>query len=131
MRCAVRGVRVRSGAHLALHPLGMWWAATSLEVWPDSGNSASAEVGKVLEEFDLSSRWGDRRQELVFIGIGKRGTRCGGSTVFEETGHMAEALLGRQADTSQGHRQAHTDRCPTRQTFPYSCSTLCGPTGRV
>ena len=34
-----------AGAHLALHPLGMWWAATSLDAWPDSGDSASAEVG--------------------------------------------------------------------------------------
>ena len=66
-----------AGAHLALHPLGMWWAATSLDAWPDSGDSASAEVGKVLEEFDLSTRWGDRRQELVFIGIGTP-THAGG-----------------------------------------------------
>jgi len=60
----------QAGAHLALNPLGMWWAATSLDVWPDAGDNASGEVGKLLEEFDLSSRWGDRRQELVFIGIG-------------------------------------------------------------
>ena len=60
----------QAGAHLALHPLGMWWAATSLEGWPDSGKSTSEEVGKILAEFDLETRWGDRRQELVFIGIG-------------------------------------------------------------
>ena len=48
----------------------MWWAATSLEGWPDSGKSTSEEVGKILAEFDLETRWGDRRQELVFIGIG-------------------------------------------------------------
>jgi len=60
----------QAGAHLALHPLGMWWAATALEVWPDGGDNSSSEVSKVLDEFDLQTRWGDRRQELVFIGIG-------------------------------------------------------------
>jgi len=60
----------QAGSHLALHPLGMWWAATALEVWPDGGDNSSSEVSKVLDEFDLQTRWGDRRQELVFIGIG-------------------------------------------------------------
>ena len=48
----------------------MWWAATALNVWPDEGDNTSNDVAKVLDEFDLSTRWGDRRQELVFIGIG-------------------------------------------------------------
>jgi len=48
----------------------MWWAATALNVWPDGGDNTSNDVAKVLDEFDLGTRWGDRRQELVFIGIG-------------------------------------------------------------
>jgi|LauGreDrversion2_3_1035106.scaffolds.fasta_scaffold123390_1 G3E family GTPase len=59
----------QAGAHLALNPLGMWWAATVKEHWPDAGDLSSVEVAKVMEEFDAHSRWGDRRQELVFIGI--------------------------------------------------------------
>ena len=36
----------------------------------ESKTSKLEALQKLLEEFDLSSRWGDRRQELVFIGIG-------------------------------------------------------------
>jgi G3E family GTPase len=60
----------QAGAHLALHPLGMWWAATSVDLWPDAGDGSSAEVCKIMQDFDTATRWGDRRQELVFIGIG-------------------------------------------------------------
>lgn len=59
-----------AGAHFVLHPLGQWWAASPKESWPEGGAETSEEVGKIMAEFDLSGRWGDRRQEIVFIGIG-------------------------------------------------------------
>lgn len=44
--------------------MGRWWAAVPKNRWPDDGT---------FEEFVITkwdSEWGDRRQEIVFIGIG-------------------------------------------------------------
>jgi len=61
----------QAGAHFELSPLGMWWAATKLSSWPDGGDPHSSEVGNILHEFDVSGGpHGDRRQEIVFIGVG-------------------------------------------------------------
>jgi len=43
---------------------GAWWAATPKERWPDDEDLIKC----ALEQFD--GEYGDRRQELVFIGIG-------------------------------------------------------------
>jgi hypothetical protein len=60
-----------AGAHFALDVLGLWWAGTARHKWPDGGDEASGEVHKVLRDFDRGqSAWGDRRQEIVLIGIG-------------------------------------------------------------
>ncbi len=60
-----------AGAHFEMQPLGMWWAATARSKWPDAGDQNSDEVHKILEEFDVEGGvHGDRRQELVFIGVG-------------------------------------------------------------
>ena len=40
--------------------MGRWWAAVPRESWPP------AHVGAI--EADWEGEWGDRRQELVFIG---------------------------------------------------------------
>mmetsp|Transcript_28140 Transcript_28140/g.63669 ORF Transcript_28140/g.63669 Transcript_28140/m.63669 type:complete len:164 (-) Transcript_28140:144-635(-) len=58
-----------AGAHFALNPLGLWWAATPKENWPDAGDLSNPEVVKIAKEFDKDGKWGDRRQELVFIGV--------------------------------------------------------------
>lgn len=53
-----------AGAACHTNPMGFWWAAVPKERWPDHSEWRA----------DLKSRWspvfGDRRQELVFIGIG-------------------------------------------------------------
>ncbi len=53
-----------AGALSSVVPLGNWWAMVPKERWPDS-ESARAYVADHWEE-----PWGDRRQEIVFIGAG-------------------------------------------------------------
>ena len=53
-----------AGALSSVRPLGTWWASVPKNRWPDHDN--------VLEYIKKhwSEPWGDRRQELVFIGAG-------------------------------------------------------------
>ncbi len=53
-----------AGALSSVKPLGTWWAAVPTERWPDHP-SARAYIGAHWDE-----PWGDRRQEIVFIGAG-------------------------------------------------------------
>ncbi len=53
-----------AGAMSSVTPLGGWWASVPRERWPTHPDSL-AEVAKNWVE-----PWGDRRQELVFIGAG-------------------------------------------------------------
>jgi len=53
-----------AGAMSSVTPLGGWWVSVPRDRWPTHPDSL-AEVAKVWEE-----PWGDRRQELVFIGTG-------------------------------------------------------------
>ncbi|AWN47268.1 4-hydroxytetrahydrobiopterin dehydratase [Methylobacterium terrae] len=53
-----------AGATARVTPLGRWWAAVPRTRWPDH-----PEWRAVLERH-WSDAWGDRRQELVFIGAG-------------------------------------------------------------
>jgi len=53
-----------AGALSSVKPLGTWWAAVPRERWPDH-DSARAYIAQHWVE-----PWGDRRQELVFIGAG-------------------------------------------------------------
>lgn len=53
-----------AGALSTIKPLGTWWATVPLDQWPDS-EGAKAYLNRHWEE-----PWGDRRQELVFIGAG-------------------------------------------------------------
>ena len=46
------------------HVLGRWWAAVPKARWPDH-----AEWREVMQR-NWHSLWGDRRQEIVFIGAG-------------------------------------------------------------
>jgi len=62
-----------AGHYFELRALGLWWAATALSSWPDQGSADSPEVAKIVGDFarpeDPAAEWGDRRQEVVFIGI--------------------------------------------------------------
>ena len=53
-----------AGSMSSIRPLGTWWAAVPKERWPDS-DSARAYMDANWQE-----PWGDRRQEIVFIGAG-------------------------------------------------------------
>ena len=53
-----------AGAVSQVSPLGMWWAAMPRERWPDDPQAQAKMRANWVEPF------GDRRQELVFIGTG-------------------------------------------------------------
>ena len=53
-----------AGALSSIKPLGTWWASVPNDRWPDH-DSARAYMQQHWQE-----PWGDRRQELVFIGAG-------------------------------------------------------------
>ncbi len=51
-----------AGAVCRTGPLGAWWAAVPKQYWPDN-----AEWRDLVRRHWVNG-WGDRRQELVFIG---------------------------------------------------------------
>lgn len=53
-----------AGALSSVTPLGTWWAAVPRDRWPDH-DSARAYIAAHWQD-----PWGDRRQEIVFIGSG-------------------------------------------------------------
>ncbi len=53
-----------AGAVSSVTPLGGWWASVRRERWPTHPDALAEVAAKWLEP------WGDRRQELVFIGAG-------------------------------------------------------------
>ena len=53
-----------AGALSSVDPLGTWWAAAPKERWPEDENMLSS----IRENWQ--EPWGDRRQEIVFIGNG-------------------------------------------------------------
>lgn len=61
-RPAFVGELSQAGPLVRTEALGYWWAAVQKKNWPDDENSI-ARIKKGWHE-----QWGDRRQELVFIG---------------------------------------------------------------
>ncbi len=53
----------QAGCSVTLGPEGHWWAAVPQDDWPDD----EVERASVMEDF--AGPYGDRRQEIVFIGI--------------------------------------------------------------
>ena len=65
-----------AGAQVRTEKLGLWWAAAPKELWPEDPQWHAA-----MEPY-LDEVWGDRRQEIVFIG----------------TDPMSEAAIKKQLD---------------------------------
>lgn len=55
-----------AGQHFEIRDEGEWWAAVPNEYWP----TAQGQRGIILTDYDGEGDWGDRRQEIVFIGAG-------------------------------------------------------------
>jgi len=55
-----------AGQFFDLKDFGMFWAATPLKYWPRE----TVERAQVITDFGMGEKWGDRRQEIVFIGVG-------------------------------------------------------------
>lgn len=56
-----------AGQHFEIRDEGEWWAAVPDDEWPQHPGQRTA----LLADFDTSEGgWGDRRQEIVFIGAG-------------------------------------------------------------
>jgi G3E family GTPase len=53
-----------AGALSSVTPLGTWWAAVPKDRWPDH------EAARAYMAENWREPWGDRRQEIVFIGSG-------------------------------------------------------------
>lgn len=53
-----------AGALSSVRPLGTWWASVPENRWPQD------DVGKNYMKQHWQEPWGDRRQEIVFIGAG-------------------------------------------------------------
>ncbi|RYH01609.1 GTP-binding protein [Salipiger sp. IMCC34102] len=53
-----------AGALSSVKPLGTWWASVPKERWPDH------EGARTYMKAHWQEPWGDRRQEIVFIGSG-------------------------------------------------------------
>ncbi|WP_368185914.1 GTP-binding protein [Aestuariibius sp. HNIBRBA575] len=53
-----------AGSLSSVKPLGTWWASVPKERWPDHDSA------KTYIQTHWQDPWGDRRQELVFIGAG-------------------------------------------------------------
>lgn len=53
-----------AGQHFEIRDEGDWWVVVPEEDWPE----ARLQRDVILADFDLTSDYGDRRQEIVFIG---------------------------------------------------------------
>lgn len=79
-----------AGALSSISPLGTWWASVPKERWPNN-EGAQAYMAE-----HWSEPWGDRRQEIVFIGAGidwpKLKARLDAALVSDTTVNTLEAL---------------------------------------
>lgn len=65
-RARLYGEWSQAGVMLTLTGGERWWCEVPENQWPSDDESAAA----IRNDFDTGSQWGDRRQEIVFIGTG-------------------------------------------------------------
>ncbi len=63
-RMDVMGLWSQAGGSASVEPVGPWYAALPREEWPEYAE-AHAQIQR-----DWAEPWGDRRQEIVLIGVG-------------------------------------------------------------
>jgi G3E family GTPase len=67
------GLWQQAGGSFRLEPMGRWWAAAPKNKWPGGddaeGDDAASETRAWIEK-NWQEPWGDRRQEIVMIGVG-------------------------------------------------------------
>ncbi len=77
--------------HVAAMPLPVRrWAAVPEDEWP----AEEAQRGVIMSDFE--DRWGDRRQEIVFIGVAMDEVGCAGGAAMLALGaalHLGSVLL--------------------------------------
>ena len=57
----------QAGVSVQVNPAGPWWAAAPAEEWPEDNEQNAELLTDIRSEFE--GDYGDRRQEIVFIGI--------------------------------------------------------------
>ena len=65
-----RGTLSQAGGACRHGPAGMWWAAQDRSEWPEGDDELAAEIAADWHGDPNDLSIGDRRQELVMIGIG-------------------------------------------------------------
>ncbi|MBN7760838.1 GTP-binding protein [Nitratireductor aquimarinus] len=90
-----------AGALSSVKPLGTWWAAVPRERWPNHPEA------KAFMDRYWSEPYGDRRQELVFIGTGMDRERI--------TAALDDALVGSETDFEPAQHRALADPFPRWQ----------------
>lgn len=88
------------------------WAAVPDDEWPEPGMQRDV----VIQDFDLSSAFGDRRQEIVFIGRSMQqdaiSQRLDGALLTD-----AEMDQHKQRFCKVGLRHAHDESQPCRRPY--------------
>ena len=57
-----------AGKHFGLRESGSWWASIGKEAMKELFEGNMDEYDRIIKEDFVSGEWGDRRQEIVFIG---------------------------------------------------------------
>jgi G3E family GTPase len=57
-----------AGKHFGLKESGNWWASIGKEAMKELFEGNMDEYDRIIREDFVSGEWGDRRQEIVFIG---------------------------------------------------------------
>ena len=57
-----------AGKHFGLKEAGSWWASVGQDKMTEAFEGNTKEYDRILREDFVNGEWGDRRQEIVFIG---------------------------------------------------------------